>query len=125
MDQDFGTATFVLKDVTRADAGSYNVVVKNCQGHDEVEVRLNVLAAPTAPLGPLEVSNVTPNSCKLSWKKPADDGGSQITAYSVERKELDRDVWVSCGKLTGKTVQVSTQTYLSTILILSLQFLSQ
>ena len=107
VDQDFGTATYVLKDVTRADAGNYNVVVKNSQGHDEVEVRLNVLAAPTAPLGPLEVSGVTPNSCKLSWKKPADDGGSQITAYSVERKELDRDVWVNCGKLTGKTVQAS------------------
>ena len=33
-------------------------------------------------------------------------GGLQITAYTVERKELDRDLWISCGKLTGKTVQV-------------------
>ena len=47
-------------------------------GLDEVEVRLNVLAPPSKPLGPLEISGVTPNSCKLAWKKPADDGGSQV-----------------------------------------------
>ena len=103
---DLGVATFTLKEVSRADAGNFNVIVKNSEGHDEVEVRVNVLDAPQKPLGPLEVSCVTPHSCKLSWKKPADDGGSQITGYNIERKELDRDVWISCGKLTGKTVLV-------------------
>ena len=31
VDSDFGIATFTLKEVTRADAGNYNIVVKNSQ----------------------------------------------------------------------------------------------
>jgi titin len=32
------------------------------------------------------------------------DGGSPITGYVIEKKELDRDVWVACGKLSGKAI---------------------
>ena len=55
----------------------------------------------------LKLKALTPRGCVK--KKCVIDyisGGLQITAYTVERKELDRDLWISCGKLTGKTVQV-------------------
>ena len=50
------------------------------------------------------ISGVYPHGCKLSWMKPVDDGGSPITGYTIEKKELDRDVWIACGKLTGKAI---------------------
>jgi hypothetical protein len=101
---DFGTSILRINDITRNDAGSYKVIVKNSEGYDEVEVRVDVLGTPLKPMGPLEVSGVRPNGCKLCWMKPNDDGGSPITGYVIEKKELDRDVWVASGKLSGKAI---------------------
>lgn len=39
------------------------------------------------PQGPLEVSDITPETCCLSWKPPLDDGGSPVTNYVVEKLE--------------------------------------
>lgn len=39
------------------------------------------------PQGPLEVSDITPETCSLSWKPPLDDGGSPITNYVLEKLE--------------------------------------
>jgi hypothetical protein len=40
---------------------------------------------PLPPQGPLDVSDITPETCSLSWKPPTDDGGSPITNYIVEK----------------------------------------
>jgi hypothetical protein len=40
---------------------------------------------PLPPQGPLDVSDITPETCSLSWKPPIDDGGSPITNYIVEK----------------------------------------
>lgn len=99
-------ASLTIKDITRADAGSFKIVAKNSQGIDECEVRIDVVGTPSKPLGPLAISDVNPNGCKLSWKKPVDDGGSPLTAYIIEKKDLDKDIWISCGKTVGKMVVV-------------------
>ena len=28
-----------------------------------------------------------------------DDGGSPLTSYLIEKKDFDKDVWISCGKI--------------------------
>ncbi len=71
-----------------------------------MEVRIEVLSPPSAPKGFLDIGGVTPTSCKLTWQMPADNGGSAIQGYNVEKKDVERDVWVSCGKVTGKTMAV-------------------
>lgn len=101
-----GIATLTIKDIKRADAGNYDILVKNSVGQDELEMRLDVLSPPTMPKGFLEISGVNPTGCKLAWKKPEDDGGSTILGYTVEKKDVERDTWVACGKLTGKTMAV-------------------
>lgn len=47
---------------------------------------------PMPPQGPLEVSDITPETCCLTWKPPLDDGGSPITNYVVEKLETSTGV---------------------------------
>ena len=42
--------------------------------------------------GPLEISDITPENCSLSWRPPADDGGSPITNYVIEKMDVSSDV---------------------------------
>lgn len=59
--------------------GTYRILATNEHGKDEAEVEITVLSAPSKPGGPLKVADVTKSGCKLSWKKPEDDGGKLYT----------------------------------------------
>lgn len=61
-------------------------------------------AVPSAPIGPLEISNVTVNSADLEWKKPKSDGGLPITGYIIENRTATRTTWGKCGNVDGKTL---------------------
>ena len=39
------------------------------------------------------IENITKFSVKLSWLPPADDGGSEITGYIIEKLDLQTGVW--------------------------------
>lgn len=53
----------------------------------------------------------------LTWYPPEDDGGSQVTGYIVERKEVRADRWVRVNK-----VPVTMTRYRSTGLIEGLEY---
>lgn len=52
------------------DTGRYVVALSNEQGKDEVAIQVNVRGPPSAPIGPLEISNVRAESCSLAWQPP-------------------------------------------------------
>lgn len=43
---------------------------------------------PSRPEGPLEISDVHKEGCKLKWKPPKDDGGLPIDGYVVEKMDV-------------------------------------
>ncbi|CAG2059302.1 unnamed protein product, partial [Timema podura] len=98
--EDYKT-TFVLLKAKRANTGVYKVTAKNTSGIDEVEVEISVLSKPSKPKGPLKVSDVTSEGCKLKWDKPEDDGGEPIDHYVVERMDTETGRWVPV--VTSKT----------------------
>lgn len=53
---------------------------------------------PSKPEGPLDVTDVTKNGCKLKWKKPEDDGGSPVEYYEIEKLDPHTGPWIPCGK---------------------------
>uniref|UniRef100_A0A915KJE1 Twitchin n=1 Tax=Romanomermis culicivorax TaxID=13658 RepID=A0A915KJE1_ROMCU len=81
----------------RIDSGKYTIIATNESGKDEAEVEVIVLDAPSAPKGPLQISDIYKEGCTLHWRKPDDDGGSGISHYLIEKQE-DDGRWVEAGQ---------------------------
>lgn len=86
--------TFTLQKVQRSDSAVYTVTARNDSGVDTVDVELQVLGKPSKPKGPLNVSDVKADGCKLKWEAPEDDGGEPISGYVVERMDVESGRWV-------------------------------
>ncbi|CAD6198887.1 unnamed protein product, partial [Caenorhabditis auriculariae] len=93
------------KDSARNDSGKYKIVATNENGRDEHEVFVNVLDIPGVPEGPLRATDVHKDGCTLHWDPPADDGGSPITNYILEKQE-DGGRWVPCGETADTSLKV-------------------
>ncbi|XP_074598807.1 projectin protein bent isoform X2 [Brevipalpus obovatus] len=105
-DVDYNTK-FALLRATRAENGTYKLVASNEVGSDEAEVVITVLAKPSAPEGPLQISDVHKEGCKLKWKPPKDDGGCPIECYEIEKMDEETGRWVPAGRSTDTSYEVS------------------
>jgi titin len=47
------------------------------------------------PVQDLAASEMTPESATLTWKAPKDNGGTEITAYVVEKRDANRQAWTT------------------------------
>lgn len=72
----------------RTDSGKYHLLLRNSSGIDESSFQLIVLDRPGPPDAPLNYEEITANSVTLSWKPPKDNGGSEITGYVIEKRDL-------------------------------------
>lgn len=50
----------------------------------------------------LNISDVRSDSCYITWMEPEDDGGSVITNYVVERKDVVSAQWVAISSSSKK-----------------------
>ena len=69
----------------RSDSGNYTIRLINSEGSDTASCKILVVDKPLTPQGPIDVTEITPDSCTLTWKPPLDDGGSPISNYTVEK----------------------------------------
>jgi len=104
---DYHTSLFV-DESTRADDGLYMITAVNIHGKDAAEVLVHVVGRPGPPEGPLEVSDVYANGCKLAWKPPKDDGGLPIECYVVEKLDVETGIWTEVGVSTVCSIKCDT-----------------
>lgn len=45
----------------------------------------------------------------LSWQPPTQTGGSDITAYIIEKRDAKRNTWTQVEKVTGTTTTCTVQ----------------
>ena len=92
-------ATLSIKNADLNHTGVYELKLSNQLGSDSCKIRLQILDVPDAPksVAPDEVSS---ESIRLVWEAPANDGGSEITAYFIERADVTASpiaVWQRSG----------------------------
>lgn len=94
--EDYNTR-FTMVNTKRKDTGRYTIRAENESGFDEAPVEVIILDKPGKPEGPLEVSDVHKEGCKLKWKKPKDDGGLPLTGFVIEKQEVGTGKWIPAG----------------------------
>uniref|UniRef100_A0A4W5NRM3 Titin n=1 Tax=Hucho hucho TaxID=62062 RepID=A0A4W5NRM3_9TELE len=57
----------------------------------------NPFVTPSAPSTP-EASAITRDSMVLTWERPADNGGSDIDGYVLEKRDKEGIRWTKCNK---------------------------
>ena len=48
---------------------------------------------PSAPVGPVEFSDIQKTSVVITWKPSENDGGSPLTGYYIEMREAPKSSW--------------------------------
>ena len=73
-----------------------------------VLLRLSIIIssseAPGAPEG-LEVIETQRTTATLKWSPPTHDGGSPLTGYVIEKRDMKRPTWTSAGKVPKDTTE--------------------
>ncbi|XP_072511826.1 myosin-binding protein C, slow-type isoform X10 [Notamacropus eugenii] len=87
------SSTLVIDIAEREDSGVYNINLKNEAGEAHASIKIKVVDIPDPPLAP-NVSDVGDDWCKMSWEPPANDGGSPILGYFIERKKKQSSRWM-------------------------------
>ena len=54
---------------------------------------------PMRPTGPLKPVEIRADHITVEWKKPEDNGGSEISGYVIEKMDLDNGRWVPAGEV--------------------------
>lgn len=66
----------------------------------------SALGPPGKPKGPLDVSDIRAEGCKLKWNKPEDDGGQPVEYYVIERMDTDTGKWLPVNTTSGTEADV-------------------
>uniref|UniRef100_A0A3P9HGT5 Titin n=1 Tax=Oryzias latipes TaxID=8090 RepID=A0A3P9HGT5_ORYLA len=101
IDTDNFSTILSINECTRTHTGTYLLTVSNAAGSKTVGLNVTVLDVPAAPIGPVNILEVTPDSMTIEWRPPKEDGGSPITNYIVDKRESNKETWggVSSGSL--------------------------
>ncbi|CAB3987776.1 triple functional domain -like [Paramuricea clavata] len=91
MTYDKGTLTLKYARTDYEDTGVYTVEVDTGSNVIESSANLEIADVPDSP-SPPEVSEITTNSLKLSWRAPK-DGNSPITKYVLEYRKTGEKDW--------------------------------
>lgn len=91
-----------LRESTATDSGRYDICASNASGASRSFVTIVVLDRPSAPVGPIGMSEVTEDSVSLTWLPPRYDGGSPITNYIIMKRETRNANWTEVSSVVVK-----------------------
>lgn len=88
------SSTIAIYSLAKVDTGTYTFTARSEAGTASVDFSLKVIDKPSKPEGPIIVKDIKKDSVVLEWKPPADDGGLELSKYSVEKCDVEKMVWM-------------------------------
>ncbi|KAI8485761.1 Titin-like [Branchiostoma belcheri] len=82
----------IRKCMRKIDQGVYQVTAKNKVGTASKQIKVTILDVPGEP-NDVKISRVFANEMTVTWSKPYQDGGSPITNYVVDRRDVHMVTW--------------------------------
>jgi hypothetical protein len=102
-EDDFSRLT--IKPAAGEHSGSYKVKAENKVGEDEAEFTASVKDKPSSPLK-LRVKEVSKDYVVVAWDVPENDGGSPITGYTVEKKDVKKTSFMNAGRVDANSLEM-------------------
>ncbi|XP_071534909.1 titin-like [Panulirus ornatus] len=113
IDESEGSTDIAIQKLALEDSAVYTLTAENSAGRSQLSLNLRVVEEekeyqvcalevieeevkrerPGPPMGPLDISEVTSSSLKLTWRAPSYDGGVEITSYYIEKLEKTLKQW--------------------------------
>lgn len=87
------SSTYTVKKLTREHSGRYKVTASNESGSNHVECTVQVIDKPSRPQS-LDVKVTKKDAITLEWTPPIDDGGMDINKYTLEKCDVQNNVWM-------------------------------
>ncbi|XP_031963423.1 myosin-binding protein C, slow-type isoform X8 [Corvus kubaryi] len=87
------SSCLVIDAAERDDSGPFRITLKNEAGEDTALINIKVVDVPDPPQAP-NVTEVGEDWCIMTWEPPANDGGSPILGYFIERKKKQSSRWM-------------------------------
>nr|CAD7257406.1 unnamed protein product [Timema shepardi] len=84
--------------------------IDNGTEHFLTKMCLNPSDKPSKPEGPIVVKDIRKDTVTIEWKPPADDGGLELSKYSVEKCELEKMVWMKNPVGSSEALESDTVT---------------
>lgn len=88
-----------IKKAMRKDSSKYKLVLTNSSGTITSEGQVIILDSPSQPNGPFEAEEIRARHIQMKWRHPEDDGGCEITGYSLEKLDEESGRWISAGEV--------------------------
>lgn len=99
------TSLVFQKGMQRKDSGYYIITAKNRFGSDKQTIEVNVADIPDAPQA-LAVGEIARDSITFTWEPPANDGGSNIIGYILEKCPSTGERWIRAGQTTDCSITI-------------------
>lgn len=88
-------------------AGQYTLVLDNRIIKNYFDINVITLGPPSVPVGPIRFDEIKAQSVIISWDEPKEDGGGEITCYSVEKRETSQANWkMVCSSVVRTTFKI-------------------
>lgn len=100
-------ASLIVRNARKENAGKYTLVLDNRHVKNFFDIKVITLGPPSAPVGPIQFDEIKAQSIIISWKEPQEDGGGEITCYSVEKRETSQAAWkIVCSSVIRTTFKI-------------------
>lgn len=88
-------------------AGQYTLVLDNRVIKNYFDINVITQGPPSVPVGPIRFDEIKAQNVVISWDEPKDDGGGEITCYSVEKRETSHANWkMVCSSVVRTTFKI-------------------